>query len=178
MAGKAPPPGAWRRLRIYVARDLREIVAPSSLPNPPGLPPPPPPLPLGAALRRAAGVARRYVETWDREKLDAALRERGLLDEEEPAGAGGVSASGAAVGETLRDLAARLGAAARGGSAAVRPVLQEAVRTRAAAYRDAVREFIAGYREGFREEEARGEAAEAAGGEGGEGPPPPPPPLA
>jgi hypothetical protein len=42
-----------------------------------------------------------------------------------------------------------------------------------------VREFISGYREGFREEEARGEAAEAAeaaDGEGGEGPPPPPPP--
>jgi hypothetical protein len=31
--------GAWRRLMNYVRHDLREIVAPSSLPDPPGVKP-------------------------------------------------------------------------------------------------------------------------------------------
>ena len=33
----------WRRASNYVRHDLREIVAPSSLPDPPGLPDDPPP---------------------------------------------------------------------------------------------------------------------------------------
>lgn len=43
------------------------------------------------------------------------------------------------------------GEAARGGATALRPFLQNLWNTRAVAYRDAVQQFIAGYKEGFQE---------------------------
>ncbi len=44
-----------------------------------------------------------------------------------------------------------VGEAARGGASAMKPFLQNLWSTRAVAYRDAVQQFIAGYKEGFQE---------------------------
>jgi hypothetical protein len=84
---------------------------------------------------------------------------------------------------------AHAGAAARGGSQAMRPFLQRLYKTRAAAYRDSAQQFIDGYKDGFREamEPARGGILEDDGATGDDkqgaeaaavvpiAPPPPPP---
>jgi hypothetical protein len=59
-------------------------------------------------------------------------------------------------------------AAARGGSLAMRPFLQNLYQTRATAYKDSVGQFVEGYREGYRVGSALGEP-EAQGEGGGKG---------
>jgi len=69
----------------------------------------------------------------------------------EPVGGDGAAdnpAQDRAEGEALQQ---ELGAAARAGAMAARPYLRELYQTRAAAYRDGVREFVLGYREAFRD---------------------------
>jgi hypothetical protein len=69
----------------------------------------------------------------------------------EPAAGDGAARSPAQGREEGEALQQELGAAARAGALAARPYLRELYQTRAAAYRDGVREFVLGYREAFRD---------------------------
>eukprot|EP00887_Chlorella_sp_A99_P002635 scaffold6.g2635.t1 len=132
-----------RRAADWLRHDLREIVAPSSLPDPPGYVPAPR-TSLLKWLRILRHAGRAYVDTWDSRKLEAKRRElRGEA-------AAAETAEGSARQE-FKDLAAEFAAAAKGGSAAMKPFLVNLYQTRAAAYRDAVRQFIEGYKEGFQQ---------------------------
>ncbi|BDA45108.1 hypothetical protein COCOBI_06-5880 [Coccomyxa sp. Obi] len=117
---------AWRRVRNYIKYDLREIIAPTSLPYPPGEEPP------GnewkdffQTLRLAT---RDYLDTWKSEKPEK--KQQTVEQEKSP-------------------LSEDLVGVARSGAESVKPVLQQLYRTRAAAYQEAVRSFVQGYREGF-----------------------------
>ncbi|KAL4852967.1 hypothetical protein ACK3TF_006011 [Chlorella vulgaris] len=125
----------------WVRRDLPEIVAPASLPNPPGfVPPPRKTLADCVALFRHA--CRRYAETWDAEKMRA----------ERAAREGQHSAQQAqrheAEGPTLVE---EFAAAAKGGSHALKPFLSNVYASRAVAYKNAVQQFVEGYKQGFKQ---------------------------
>lgn len=131
----------WRSSKTYVTQDLKEIVFPSSLPNPPGYTPPPK---LTRAERWAytKKVFQIYLDSFDSKKLEKHIREQGVqLDED-------LSKQE----EVFKDIALDFAAAARGGSKTLKIFFQEQYKYRAAAYRDSIKAFIEGYREGFREE--------------------------
>lgn len=215
-----PPPGLFRRVRNYLKHDLREIIAPTSIPDPPGVSRPPP-LTLQQKLQVRAGRAgvggvsggrwhprrrlltpvasvlqvtrdalRAYVDSWDSEKLQAELQRRGDAEAAEQAqgeslmaefgeraaaagGGRGCRAHCSVVGIRIPACiphqhlplcaAAPAAAAAKGGTAALKPFLANLYATRAAAYRDAATHFIRGYREGI-EEANKDEAAEPPAG--------------
>ena len=127
------------RAKLYLKYDLKEIVLPSSLPDPPGyVAPPRKSLSEKVSLLRTN--FRLYLDTWNSAKLDAALRQqRG--DEES-----GVKQDG----ETKK-LAEELKLTAKSGANSLLPYLRYVYKTRAAAYRDAIKQFIEGYQEGFQE---------------------------
>jgi len=139
------------RIKRYITYDLREIIVPSSLPNPPGYVPPP-----SRTWRQRWTVLnaaiRGYIDSWNPKIVDAELRR--LRGEPEP--------DESEVPATHRDsdelklLADEFGQAARGGAKSLVPFLQHIYNTRAAAYRDAVKQFIAGYKEGFQEAQEEG----------------------
>ena len=136
--------GRLRTALVRMARDAREIVAPTSLPDNPtaataarrARP---------SAWRRVVGGTQDYVKSWRRP----------------PAEGGGTEADGEGAGVSPswegRDTvaggarAAASSAAQTAGRAAeaLRPALQHLYRTRAAAYRDAVFSFAEGYRDGL-----------------------------
>lgn len=172
----------WRRVVNYVRHDLKEIVFPSSLPNPPGYVPPPP-LTIREAVKRTQFALRSYLDTWNSEKLHAKLKERGQLDESDG------NSGKAEVQDILADLSkcysflyagertwhlnprytmctniskwtstdteflcnVFAAAAAKGGSKAMKPFLENLYQTRLVAYRDAAQNFIQGYKEGFQQ---------------------------
>lgn len=116
---------------------------PSSLPDPPGYVPPPK-LPLRQRFADFTVAVRQYIDSWDRAKVDAELRrQRGETEAD--------VAERQREREELRLLAQEVGEAAQGGAKAMVPYLQHLYKTRAAAYRAAVKEFISGYNEGFQE---------------------------
>ena len=208
------PPGLFRRVRNYFRHDLREIIAPNSIPDPPGVSRPPR-LTLRQKLQARAGwlgvgwaggrclppaprlltprvsvpqvtqdALRAYMESWDSEKLQAELRRRGEAEAEAAEAAQGESLM-AEFGELQqaggeRRVLARpsayfhawprnsltlctAAAAAKGGTAALKPFLANLYATRAASYRDAATHFIRGYREGI-EQANKAEAAEPPAG--------------
>lgn len=137
--------GAGRRLWAYLTRDLREIAFPSSLPDPP------------LAAGEQAGQRRRLTPALLLKAVRAGLVQYRasfrlsfphLYEPDSAAPADGATATDRAEGEALQQ---ELGAAARAGAQAARPYLRELYQTRAAAYRDGVREFVLGYREAFRD---------------------------
>lgn len=75
----------WRLGVNYIKHDLKEIIAPSSLPNPPGYKPPPP-LTLRKAFERFRGALQGYIATWNPEKLQEELRKRGEADDVDDVG--------------------------------------------------------------------------------------------
>jgi hypothetical protein len=131
-------------MKRYITHDVKEIIAPSSLPDPPGYVAPPP-VSLRQRLQAVAVASRRYIDSWNPDKLQAELRKRGLLDEE-------TIAQEAAENEAeLKALTSEVSQTVKGGASALGPYMQHLYRTRVGSYRDAVRQFIEGYKEGFRE---------------------------
>ncbi|CAL8469150.1 g8691 [Coccomyxa elongata] len=117
---------AWRRVRDYIKYDLREIIAPTSLPYPPGEEPPGNERENFLQILRLA--TRDYLETWKSEEPEK------IQQTEE---------------QQETPLSEDLVGVAKSGAESVKPVLQQLYRTRAAAYQEAVRSFVQGYREGF-----------------------------
>ncbi|ONK62286.1 uncharacterized protein A4U43_C07F2340 [Asparagus officinalis] len=145
-----------RKLYDYVRCDLKEIAFPSSLPDPPHF-----------KKRRKLTWKERWLVLKEASRLYAASWVRDIgpdlrpndykkdADEEgEPRGGNG--AGGEREPSTLEDLAV----AARGGMETLRPALQRVYMTRASAYRDALRNFVAGYQEGLKQVMERKERKE------------------
>jgi hypothetical protein len=178
------PPGVLRRW----AADAREIVAPSSLPDP---------LPAAAGGQPARPRRRSLADRWrlvvagTRDYLDSwRAAEEPAAEAEAEAGAGAGVAGNAPADDRAATPAASPSSAAEAaaraavrGAEALRPGVQHLFRSRAAAYREAVFSFAEGFREGV---EGGGQGG-GGGGEGGGGgaeasdarrrrPPPPPPP--
>jgi hypothetical protein len=55
--------GLLGRVKTYLTRDLREIIAPTSIPNPPGYQPPRK-LKLNEKIRVIKSTTRMYLDTW------------------------------------------------------------------------------------------------------------------
>ncbi|EFN58461.1 hypothetical protein CHLNCDRAFT_140464 [Chlorella variabilis] len=125
----------------WFRHDLPEIVAPSSMPDPPGIKRPPRKTraEMQALFLRAC---RRYVETWDSKKMQAqrAAREQEHTTER--------AVRRQVEGPTLAE---EFAAAAKGGGQALKPFLASLYQTRAEAYRDAVQQFVGGYKQGFQQ---------------------------
>uniref|UniRef100_A0A7N0ULI1 Embryo defective 2735 n=1 Tax=Kalanchoe fedtschenkoi TaxID=63787 RepID=A0A7N0ULI1_KALFE len=136
-----------RKLCDYVRYDLKEIAFPSSLPDPPHV-----------VKRRKLTwkerflvlkeASRLYCASWVRD-IGPELRphEYKKKRENEESMDGETNATQEKEPSTLEDLAV----AARGGMETLRPALQRVYMTRASAYRDALKSFIQGYREGIQE---------------------------
>ena len=132
----------------YVRYDIREILFPSSIPNPPGYVPPP-----GKTLRQKVNIltsaVRLYIDSWDSKKVEAQLRrERGEPDVPDNSDSPEQREEDS---EELKLLSAELKDTAKGGAHILWPHLQQLYKTRAKAYREAVKQFIEGYKEGFQE---------------------------
>ncbi|KAG7670110.1 hypothetical protein NADE_006360 [Nannochloris sp. 'desiccata'] len=146
-----------RRAYRYIRHDVPEIIFPSSLPNPPGYIEPPRKT-LRQHVAKINSAIQRYIDSWDSEKLQAELkRQRGevndsLTKEEERMAA-----------EEISMLAKEFKDVARGGAHTMWPHLQHIYKTRVRAYREAVNQFIEGYKEGLAEK------SEGTGGGGGGG---------
>ncbi|KAK9819567.1 hypothetical protein WJX81_007689 [Elliptochloris bilobata] len=106
--------------RNYICYDLREIVAPSSLPDPPGLKHKR--LTLAQYWQAAKRATREYKKTW-------------RWEEKAKPGEPGSAEPGKRPGAD-EPLSEDLTAAARGGVEALKPLLAQLYQTRAAAYRD------------------------------------------
>ncbi|BBN17281.1 hypothetical protein MPTK1_7g13310 [Marchantia polymorpha subsp. ruderalis] len=126
---------AWRNIVRYVRTDLKEIAFPSSLPDPPSSTPKPRKLTFQEHLQVWKTASNLYIQSW----------KTGTIDDEELAAK--------KADKTPEDLSAveELALAARAGGEKLRPALQRLYMTRAAAYRDALRSFVEGYREGIAE---------------------------
>ena len=134
-----------RRLARYTRRDLREILAPTSLPDPPpaageaeeaggrgGVPAP------ASTFARAWAGSAAYFDTWRRPPRD----------EDAEAASEAASLSFELTDDHRRAAASAL-TSARTAADAARPALRALYETRVTAYRDAVGSFAEGYREGL-----------------------------
>lgn len=138
------PTRFFRKLRDYITNDLKEIAFPSSMPNPPDYVPPPPRTAKNR-LRQFLAAFQKYKDSWDPKKLAEQTRlAKGEVEnvsdkskEEEE--------------ESFKEIMEGFGKATQGGARTIVPYLQHVYRTRAASYRDALKKFIEGYKEGFRE---------------------------
>ncbi|KAH9287999.1 hypothetical protein KI387_032116, partial [Taxus chinensis] len=133
----------WRKFSNYVRHDLKEIAFPSSLPDPPHIQPRRK-LTFKEWLEVLQKASRLYVLSWKRDISD----EIDVLEGRTPQGKtenGQKEGKGEYEREpsTLEDIAV----AARGGMETLRPVLQRVYMTRASAYKDALKNFIEGYKE-------------------------------
>ncbi|KAL3683405.1 hypothetical protein R1sor_001427 [Riccia sorocarpa] len=130
---------AWRNVVRYVRTDLKEIAFPSSLPDPPSSKPKPRKLTLHEHLQVWRTAWNLYVQSW----------KTGTIDDEELAG----KKKKPIEEKSSEDLSAveELALAARAGGDRLKPALQRLYMTRAAAYRDALKSFVEGYREGIAE---------------------------
>ncbi|KAL3839314.1 hypothetical protein ACJIZ3_023905 [Penstemon smallii] len=136
-----------RKISDYVRYDLREIIYPSSLPDPPHL-----------KKRREITWKERFLVLKEASRLYAASWVRDIgpelrpndykkKEESEDKSNGENGATNAKDPSTLEDLAV----AARGGMDTLKPALQRVYMTRASAYRDALKSFIEGYQEGIQQ---------------------------
>ncbi|KAK9867519.1 hypothetical protein WJX84_005468 [Apatococcus fuscideae] len=121
---------AWRRVVRYLQQDLREILVPTSLPDPPGYTPA---RKLGwkERVEVVQEATQDYVDSW--KALRSEPGDDSQVADKEPEA-------------PIKD---ELAAVARGGAKSIQPYLQKMYQTRASAYRDAVQEFVKGYREGY-----------------------------
>lgn len=135
----------WRKFYNYVRYDFKEIVFPSALPDPPGT----------EQFRKATWAdhvfvwktaTRIYLKSWKTPDIDideeyelaenpdkVKLKKKKKAERTEPS--------------TIEDLAV----AAKAGSEHIRPALQRIYMTKASAYRDALKNFVDGYKEGLTE---------------------------
>ncbi|XP_052175069.1 uncharacterized protein LOC127789972 [Diospyros lotus] len=136
-----------RKAYDYVRYDLKEIAFPSSLPDPPHI-----------KKRRKLTWEERYLVLKEASRLYAASWVRDIGPdlrpndykkyddgEEKPNEVNGATKEKEP--STLEDLAI----AARGGMETLKPALQRVYMTRASAYRDALKSFIEGYKEGVQQ---------------------------
>lgn len=123
---------AWHRVKSYIRYDLREIINPSSLPNPPDYVPPEK---LTWQERRQViqEANRKYWKTWQ-----ASQETEEKLKEFEPKHDDSL---GSELSQTAK--------AALRKSQGLKPLLHHVYETRARSYRDAVQQFVEGYKEGF-----------------------------
>eukprot|EP00241_Pyramimonas_parkeae_P011254 CAMPEP_0114227978 /NCGR_PEP_ID=MMETSP0058-20121206/2089_1 /TAXON_ID=36894 /ORGANISM="Pyramimonas parkeae, CCMP726" /LENGTH=199 /DNA_ID=CAMNT_0001338877 /DNA_START=325 /DNA_END=924 /DNA_ORIENTATION=- len=127
---------AWRRVVEYVRVDLREIILPSPLPDPPGYKPDKIDLPLTWTQRRTVwqGVYRDYIDGW-KEQLGMRVAS---------------SRDGTNKNDTQPTMAEELAETSKlVYSKGFRPVLQNWYANRATLYRDSVTTFVEAYREGL-----------------------------
>ena len=182
--GMSPRQGLVRGTLTYLRRDLREIVAPTSLPDDKGKErgggdgggiagdsshsfpsSSSPSRRFTGRLRAVASGVSDYCDSW-KKPVEAASGAAAEAAPEEPEDAALREAAGdardalASASRQAASVAAAAAAATVSGSEALRPALRHLYRTRAAAYRDAVFSFVEGYREGV--------SGAAAVGEGGE----------
>ena len=162
----SPRRGLVRGTLTYLRRDLREIVAPTSLPdeddadgnNNKGVGGIGGDASSGRSSNRLAGRlravtsgVRAYCDSWGKAPLEAAeaeeeRRQAAHEDEEDAALREAADDARDALASASRQAASA--AASATGSEALRPALRHLYRTRAAAYRDAVFSFVEDYREG------------------------------
>ncbi|XP_024518796.1 uncharacterized protein LOC9650711 [Selaginella moellendorffii] len=138
-----------RKIMHYLRTDFKEIAWPSSLPNPPGRP------------RRQRFFAKETLrEAWKLYKKswtsDFEIYGVVVKSSKKKEAAGGGAAAGPSRGTTPQDekfpsIYEELEAAVKLGGEHVKPALQRIYMTRATVYRDAVRSFIDGYKQGIRE---------------------------
>lgn len=157
---------AWRNIKRYVKHDLKEIVFPSSLPNPPHVKAKPKPRKLTVKdyvyiLRTATSLHLKSFTKGGLTKED--WKKAGLDEQDDPEVA---EKPKAAEPSSIEEIAL----AARAGAEHIRPALHRLYMTRASAYRDALKSFVEGYQEGIAEVMAKNSPAEpgASGGKSGE----------
>mmetsp|Transcript_14382 Transcript_14382/g.43462 ORF Transcript_14382/g.43462 Transcript_14382/m.43462 type:complete len:230 (-) Transcript_14382:332-1021(-) len=127
----------WRRVSNYLKNDLREIVAPSSLPNPPGWKDnSPPPRTWAENWTLFKQGIRAYGDTWRPKKPE---KEDDETVAESP---------------EAKQLKEDFAYIARGGAEGVRPYLQRLYAARVATMQAAGREFVDGYRDGLEKAQA------------------------
>lgn len=144
------PRNVFRKVANYVRYDLREIVFPSSLPDPPSV----------KAKRKRKFTAREHLQVW-RIALRLYVESwRGgslsFLDDEK-------DKSKASEESTKREpsVVEEVAIAARLGAENARPALQRIYLTRAKAYKDALKSFVQGYQEGVAEVMSQNDSAPA-----------------
>lgn len=135
----------WR-IKRYFQYEFKEIVFPSSLPNPPGYVEPPP-LSRREKFDRMKLAFRIYLDTWDQKKLEDLLYRNKLIKERY---LDRKSEKGTEDAE-LKALKMEYRKTMNSGAKALGPYLQYLYRTRIALYQNAVKEFIIGYKQGFKE---------------------------
>lgn len=165
----SPRQGLVRGTLTYLRRDLREIIAPTSLPDDDE---------FAASVNGDDGRHRRrhhqrrnvlsavasgirdYRDSWkkspepssveaEQSTSNRARLEGDDVDDDVDADAAHRLETDAALREAASDARDALASASRAGAEALRPALRQLYRTRAAAYRDAVFSFVEGYREGL-----------------------------
>ncbi|GAV85674.1 LOW QUALITY PROTEIN: hypothetical protein CFOL_v3_29108 [Cephalotus follicularis] len=132
-----------KKVYDYIPYDLKEIAFPSSLPDPPHI-----------KKRCKLTWHERYLVLKEASRLYAASWVRDIgpdlrpndykKDEETENNKGARNETNEKVSSVLEDLAV----AARGGMETLRPALQKVYMTRASAYKDALKSFMEGYKEG------------------------------
>lgn len=132
-----------RSIKHYFQHDFKEIILPSSLPNPPGYTPPPP-VTWSETVERLRKTFTMYLDTWNKEKLKEHMRKHGIEVKDD-------DAQDIPDTEELKALKSEIQKTMRSGPSAIGPYLKYLYKTRAVAYQQAVKEFIVGYREGFKE---------------------------
>eukprot|EP00850_Spirogloea_muscicola_P007090 SM000035S13070 [mRNA] locus=s35:275875:277410:- [translate_table: standard] len=143
----------WRKSLAWLRYDLPEIVFPSSIPDPPHLRPPP--------RRRLTWQERQkvlvdswveYKQTWMSPREDRSTASRKDLK-----GEMGEATMAEEMGMNLHPSHSIVFDAviARVGGEGLKPALRHIYMTRAAAYRDALQQFVAGYQEGVSEVSAK-----------------------
>lgn len=161
----SPRQGLVRGTLTYLRRDLREIVAPTSLPDDDGRDRADGGGGIDGDSSRSSSSSRRfagrlravasgvsdYCDSW-KKPVEAASKSAHEEDEEAAAlreAPGDARDALASASRQAASAAAAAAAATVTGSEALRPALRHLYRTRAAAYRDAVFSFVEGYREGI-----------------------------
>lgn len=123
---------AWHRLKNYLRHDFREIVNPTSLPNPPDYVPPE----KGTWVdfwKSIQEANTKYLESWQPRQ---GIKENTDTLYENKDG-------------SLKDELSQTAKAAMQRGQGLKPMLQEIYETRARSYKDAIQEFVEGYKEGY-----------------------------
>ena len=122
--------GILARVHRYLVYDLREIILPSPLPNPPEYSPPPRETTKELFSRIRNGFSL-YLETWKRKKEDTSATKEWLQQNQQ-------------VMEEVKDTSHK-------GTQVLSALVKSQYKIRAAAYQEAAKEFISGYRKGLKE---------------------------
>ncbi|XP_050228986.1 uncharacterized protein LOC126678141 [Mercurialis annua] len=137
-----------RKVFDYIRYDLKEIAFPSSLPDPPHLKRPK--LTWTDRYLILKEASRLYAASWVRD-IGPELRPHEYKKKDEDSEDKANGTKGTSTQEKEPSVIEDLAVAAKGGMETLRPALQRLYMTRASAYRDALRSFIEGYKEGVQQ---------------------------